>query len=109
MITNLKTVWGSILCAVGALTIVGSVTMYFDYREEVATIDALQSIGNSFERDMTKLFGGSGAGLNLNLRNDPNIRKSISGARNRVILVLLAGIAMSILGSWLLVEGNKES
>lgn len=109
MNTSIKTVWGSILCGIGAITIITSVTMYFDHRDEVATINMMESLTNGFNRDLEKISGVSMRSLDMNLRSNPGIKNAISSSRARIILVLLAGIAMSGGGSWLLIKANKEN
>lgn len=101
--------WGSILCGIGAITIVTSVTMYFDYREEVATIEAIQSIANNMSRDFSRTFGGAPNPLNLDYRNDPDMNRAMSGSRNRALLVFLSGLVMSIGGSLLVRNGIKNN
>lgn len=85
---------------------VSSVFMYFGYRDEVATIDAMQSITEGFNRDVRRITGVSTDSTRTDLRNNAAVRESLESSRFRVLLVFAIGVSMAVTGSWLIVSAN---
>ena len=72
----------------------------------ITAIDAIQLITGGFNRVMRRIAGISTNLPQTDLRSVPAVRDSIGNSRNRQFLVLVLGIVMARVGSWLLTGAN---